>query len=437
MDGWLKGSYRFFNNPRVTEGSLIEYIEDECAQKVEGKEVLGMCDTVSLNFNNHKRRITNFEGLGTVSTNREKACWGFLMHPILVLDSQDKTPLGFGGLKLITRPLEPYRIKSKRYETKNYPIEKKESNKWLEPCEQSKNNSLLGAKHITFVMDREGDIMEVYDRLKDEKTDVLVRAKHNRNIEIADGSCMRLFDFVSNQKVSGSKSVKIVGCKRKHRLAEVGIKFGSCKLIWHSRQKVEFKNNPTGVKVSIIEVEEKEHSGYANEPKLNWKLITTKEIKTIEEAKKEISNYEQRWRIEELFKLLKSDGFNVEKTELQQGKSIRKLCIMSMNASMKVLQLKAARSGEGKMEVSDIFDDDEIKCLIQLNEEMSGETEKQCNPYDPKHLSWASWIIARLGGWKGFYNKKRPPGNKTFVWGIQKFESIMIGFNISKKKDVS
>jgi len=412
-------------------------MEDECAMMVEGKDVLGICDTVSLNFNNHKKRITNFDGLGTVSTNKEKVCWGFLMHPILVLDCQDKTPLGFGGLKLITRPIEPYRSKSNRYRTKNYPIETKESIKWLEPCEKSKSNSLLRANHITFVMDREGDIMEVYDRLKDAKTDVLVRAKHNRNIEIADGSCERLFDFISNQKVSGNKLVKIVGSKRRHRLAEVDIKFGSCKLLWHGRQKVSYKNNKTGVRVSIIEVEEKVHRGYANEPKLNWKLITTKEIKTIEQAKEEIINYEQRWRIEELFKLLKTDGFNVEKTELQQGKSIRKLCIMSMNASMKVLQLKAARSGEGKMEVTDIFDEDEIKCLNQLNEEMSGDTEKQCNPYDPKHLAWASWIIARLGGWKGFYDKNRPPGNKTFVWGIQKFESIMIGFVISKKKDVS
>jgi len=56
-----------------------------------------------------------------------------------------------------------------------------------------------------------------------------------------------------------------------------------------------------------------------------------------------------------------------------------------------------------------MFDKDETKCLNQLNEKMSGDTEKQCNPYDPKHLAWASWIIARLGGWKGFYDKNRPP----------------------------
>jgi len=54
--------------------------------------------------------------------------------------------------------------------------------KWLAPCLSVREESLANADQITFVMDREGDIMEVYDRLPNDRTDVLVRAMHNLNI---------------------------------------------------------------------------------------------------------------------------------------------------------------------------------------------------------------------------------------------------------------
>jgi len=301
----------------------------------------------------------------------------------------------------------------------------------------SKQSSLADAKHTTFVMDREGDIMEVYDRLKDERTDVLVRSSHDRNIETPQGEVMKLNAFISSQEIIVEKIVKVRGKKRKKRNAKVEIRIGSCKLQWPSKQKVSYKNNEQGVEVSIIEVRESRHEGYSKEPPLIWRLISTKRIETREQALVEVENYEQRWRIEEYFKLLKSDGYNMEGTELEKGTSIRKLSLILMKTSIKVLQLKAARSGQGKMQVKEIFNEEEIACLDQLNEELSGDTEKQKNPHDSNHLSWASWIIARLGGWKEFYTDKRPPGNKTFIWGLEKFEAVMIGYHLSIKKDVS
>jgi len=286
-------------------------------------------------------------------------------------------------------------------------------------------------------MDREGDIMEVYDRLANDRTDVLVRAQHNRNIITNEGKKEKLFHYLSKQTVSFKAIINVQGNKRKKRKAEVEIKFAQCKLQWHNRQKISYKNNSEGVKVTIIEVKEKTHKGYKDEPPLVWRLITTKKIETIEQAKEEIRIYEQRWRIEEYFKLLKSDGYNIESTELESGRSIRKLTLILMKASIKIQQLKAARTGQTNMQVGDIFEPDEIECLESLNEEMSGNTEKQKNPHAPKNLAWATWVIARLGGWKEFYTDKRPPGNKTLIWGMDKFEGVMIGYSIFKKKDVS
>jgi len=40
--------------------------------------------------------------------------------------------------------------------------------------------------------------------------------------------------------------------------------------------------------------------------------------------------------------------------------------------------------------------------LHALQAKLQGRTDKQRNPYRPGTLAWASWTIARLGGWTGY-----------------------------------
>ena len=84
---------------------------------------------------------------------------------------------------------------------------------------------------------------------------------------------------------------------------------------------------------------------YKNEPPLVWRLLTTISIESLEQAKEVVEIYKLRWRVEEFFKLLKSDCYDIENTELTKGKSIRKLILYVMKASVKIQQLKAARDG--------------------------------------------------------------------------------------------
>jgi hypothetical protein len=60
-----------------------------------------------------------------------------------------------------------------------------------------------------------------------------------------------------------------------------------------------------------------------------------------------------------------------------------------------------------------------------------GKTEKQKNPYPRNNLAWAAWIIARLGGWKG-YASQRPPGVIIFHDGWMRFHDILDGWRIAK-----
>ena len=135
--------------------------------------------------------------------------------------------------------------------------------------------------------------------------------------------------------------------------------------------------------------------------------------------------------MEEMFRLMKAEAFDVESSELEKPENLFKLGVLVMEASLMIKQLKAVREEESQIKVDSLFSPEEIECLTALNAELKGTTDKQSNPFNNQSLSWASWIIARIGGWKG-YASQRPPGSITYKRGLEKFYDVYEGFQIAK-----
>ncbi|MCA1401048.1 transposase, partial [Bradyrhizobium sp. BRP56] len=53
-----------------------------------------------------------------------------------------------------------------------------------------------------------------------------------------------------------------------------------------------------------------------------------------------------------------------------------------------------------------------------------GKTARQQNPHSKGSLAFAAWVIARLGGWTGYYDK---PGPKTMRRRLDDFQRIKYG----------
>ncbi len=49
-----------------------------------------------------------------------------------------------------------------------------------------------------------------------------------------------------------------------------------------------------------------------------------------------------------------------------------------------------------------------------FSDPVESEDTKTINLHTPNKISWAAWVIARLGGWKGCQHE-RPPGHITFL----------------------
>jgi hypothetical protein len=95
------------------------------------------------------------------------------------------------------------------------------------------------------------------------------------------------------------------------------------------------------------------------------------------------------------------------------------------------MQLTMAREGLNDRPATDCFNAAEIELLYSIGPAQEGKTAKQKNPHAPSSLAWGSWIIARLGGWKG-YASERKPGPLTMLHGLQAFANILTGWALAR-----
>ena len=103
---------------------------------------------------------------------------------------------------------------------------------------------------------------------------------------------------------------------------------------------------------------------------------------------------------------------------------------------VRVMQLVQSREGLAPRPATVAFGEPEIEVLKHLAPTLEGKTEKQKNPHPAPSLAWAAWIIARLGGWKG-YAKERKPGPITMSRGLKAFTNLCLGWHLARgQKDV-
>ena len=162
-----------------------------------------------------------------------------------------------------------------------------------------------------------------------------------------------------------------------------------------------------------------------------WHLLTTIPVTTLEEAMLIIEWYSWRWMIEEVFRILKKEGYDIEASELESGGSVRKLSLLMLDAIIKIFQMRIAwEEPEEGLSAAISFTEIEMECIDMQCKKMEGKTEKQKNPYKKGSLKYATWVIARLGGWKG-YASERKPGITTLWIGLEKFYNIFDGWMLA------
>lgn len=427
---------RWLRNWRVSVKALIEGVCGAISTRVAGRHVLLLEDTSEINYQAHAGRV---EGLGKVGNGKDV---GLFLHPVLAIDAQAGTCLGLAHLYLWLRT----RKKEPGYQKR--PIEDKESGRWIEAARQGLQRTAT-ARMATVIADREADIYEMFDRLPNAgkaSTHLLIRACRDRSLVgprepalhdapgESHGPSQNLFSWLSGLPEQERYEVDLPASQsqgKDHRSAhraQLVVRFGRTQI---QRPQYADRSASKAIALWAIDVCEDESSVLDQEKPVHWRLLTTHEITSAQQARQCIDWYRQRWHIEQLFRTLKRQGLDVESSQLEEAGRLQKLVVLAASAAVHTLQLTLAREGHDVRPASDCFDEEEQALLKDVNPTLEGATVKQKNPHTMASLAWAAWIVARLGGWKG-YASERKPGPITMLNGLQALAQIHRGWALAR-----
>lgn len=257
---------------------------------------------------------------------------------------------------------------------------------------------------------------------------VLVRVRQDRRLL---GQSQLLYAYLSQQPCEGTYTIDVPADSRIGRTAREALLIVRCAMVQIQRpDKLNASDYPPSITLYAVEAQE------VNPPKgqepIHWRLLTTHRVVCLEQALQVIEWYRWRWRIEQLFATLKKAGLNLEATQLESIAAIQRLSVLAMSVAVRILQMVEGRDNSD-LPASVTFSDDQQQCLSQIAPSLEGHTQKLQNPYPSASLAWATWLIARLGGWSG-YSSQRPPGMPTLVHGLRKFESIFLGWKLPQNQ---
>lgn len=419
---------RTLRNPSVNLSLLKKNITQKTQSAVEGVEhVLAIQDWTEMDY----RSKLGKNELKTLGVNGKKGYYQF--HPMIAFEAENLDCLGIAA---INYHLQYKKKNEKRGDYQGRPVKEKKSYCWIKTAEEAKPN-LEKAKQITVIGDREEDFYMAFVRIPDEKTHLLTRSAQDRYLK--DGKT-KLWEWMDKLEVKGSYQVKVkerVKKGRKYtekarkqgkREAKVEVGFGEVEI--KKPKNCKDLDAPESLKVWVINAKESKESVPEGEEGLHWRLITTHKIKDLEKAQEIIGWYDSRWEIEQVFRTLKKKGLDIESSEVEDEEGLLKLAMIAIQAIITIMQLMKARDGNERRPATDVFKKEEIKALEAIEKKVEGKTEKQKNPWKKHTLSWAAWVIARLGGWDAYCSS--PPGPITFSRGIDEFYSIFRGWLIAK-----
>jgi len=417
--------YSFLKSKRV---SVEETIRMSCAirpEMVANRDVLHIGDTSTYNLSKRKGRIQDMEKLGVLQDGKTP---GFFLHAGMAVDAERMTILGLADVQLWNRP----KVDAPTIEGQPKKLADKESYKWYVGS-QNANNALQAAGRVTHLYDSEADSFALMEGIIDElKNDLIIRAHHNRQV-IWKGQQLSLSECLDQSEALGRYEIKLRALdhyswtagkriRRKAREAVIELRAVKVELLAPAES-----NNKRKLPLYMVEARETTADLPKGEQPVIWRLWTTHVVESFDQAKKIVDFYNGRWMIEQLFRTTKKKGFNQEATELETTEAILKQATIVISTACKVLQLVYARDKYQGLPIGDGFNSTQQELLQKLNTQLQGNTEKQKNPFPPDQLGWAAWVIARLGGWKG-YQSAKPPGPLTMKYGVEKFYTLLQGY---------
>jgi Domain of unknown function (DUF4338)/Transposase DNA-binding/Transposase Tn5 dimerisation domain len=397
------GAYRFFANPRVTMDVILTgHIEATIDRMRQHAIVLAPQDTTTLSYTTHPMT----EGLGPVSHRSDEAI-GLLLHDTMAF-SEEGTPLGIVDAQCWARDVDDAGKAARR---KDLPIEQKESMKWLRSFRRvaELQKACPGSKLVS-IGDRESDIYELFlEATKDPAGPaLLVRLTPGTQRKLADGAL--LWKFMTARSADGSLSLHLPRAgARKARDTMMDIRFA----------QVELKPPQRAPAMPVIQawavfLSERPDWVLNNDP-VEWMLLTTYKVVTLEDAKRRVDWYGRRWGIEVFHRTLKS-GCRIKDRQLGTADRLEACLGVDMVVAWRIYHLAMLGRETPDLPCTVFFKDEEWKALCCY------VNKTPTPPPEPPTLERAMKMVGQIGGHLGRKSDGNP-GTQTLWRGLQRLDT--------------
>ncbi|UWU35544.1 IS4 family transposase [Rhizobium sophoriradicis] len=387
---------RFLRNGAVDPQAMIDEAALRTAGRCADRHILAIQDTT----------VVRSSGGG-----------GLYLHAMIGVDADDGAIVGAIHGQFLSRD------QGKRGTQRARAIEEKESYRWLEGADRAAK-VCEAARHITVIADRESDIYEAFTR-RPANVDLVVRAAKDRSLGKDQPS---LFAMADALPVAANLAFTLPAKPgRKQRDTQLAIRFSAVTLL--PPKNGIYKKTPGGVRLYLLDV--RESTPPPGETPIHWRLLTTYAVSDADQAAAVIALYRRRWTIEQLFRTLKTQGFDIEGLRIEDAGALSNLVTAAFVAAVIVQQLVHARDGAPPgstlRPIEDAFEPSDRPLLEAFCAKLQGNTAKQKNPHPKGSLAYAAWVCARLGGWTGYYGK---PGPIVMLDGWQQFQAAKRGVDL-------
>jgi len=402
---------RLLHNKAVTVSAMSRHAGALTAGRVSGRAVVAIQDTSELVLGGRRARAAGYGPVG-----KGGGLGGLLLHPVLAVEAGTGALLGLVSMEVWNRT-GGKKVAGRR----GRKTAQKESQRWVDSARQA-GAVLAQAASITVVSDRESDFYELFAQ-RPANVDLIVRACQNRRVEApakeTEGGL--LFSIVDSQPEQGRFVVTISAAPgRTARTAELAVRFAPV-VLRRPRHGAD-RALPETVALTLVDV--RETSQPPDGAPIHWRLLTTHALASLAQARRVVDLYRLRWTVEEYFRTIKTAGFDIEAADISDPRAMMNFVAAAAIAAVTIKQLVQAREGTTDQRLSDAFDPDDQPVLEAISTRLEGKTARQRNPHPKGSLAFAAWVIARLGGWTGYYGK---PGPQVMRRGLIEFRAIKYG----------
>ena len=334
----VKGHYRLIDMPddsAVTVPAMLAPHRQRTEQRMMAQPVV-LCvqDGTALNYTG----LAQCEGLGSLGTNQTGArSAGLHLHSTLAFTAEG-LPLGVLDARLQALPVRA----DDHRPSARVPIQDKKTFDWihgLRQCEQAA--SRMPATRVVSVMDREADFFELFDEQRQRnKVDLLVRAKHDRLI----AEQHTLFDQVRSSPVKSELSIAVPRQSSRPKKSKSQARAGHPKRtaqvqLRYSKVVLPAPKPHAGkAALRLWAVHVREMRAPAGAERLEWFLLSTREITSAEQACECLRWYCLRWRIEDWHRVLKS-GCRVQALQHKTATRLKRAIAFNLVIAWRIMLL--------------------------------------------------------------------------------------------------